>query len=122
MSNELGYLQKYITYATASSSGTTIGYLPANAYIVDIHVANPTAFNVGSADYLDIGDGTTANKFADNIVMDGTGDRTVTSTAYWGDVLSTSEPTQIVATYTPTGTAPTAGESMITVLYAFDES
>jgi hypothetical protein len=120
MANQIYYLQKKITYADTSAK--TIGQLPANAYIVDIVVENPVAYNVGSGDFLDIGDGTTVAKFADNIVMDGTGKRTVTSTAYWGSVLSTTEPTSIVATYVPTGTAPTAGESMITVMYAYNEN
>ena len=76
---QLGYLNLSITFATTTS--TSMGFLPPNAYITDIKVLVTTAFNAGGTDVVDIGDETTATKYADDVDVSSTGSATVTSTA-----------------------------------------
>lgn len=112
---KIGCLTKAVLYT--DTTAVTVGYLPANSHIIDIKVAVATAFDAGGADYIDIGDSSTANKFADNVNVASTGQASVTQ-AYVGSVLSTTAPTEIQAVYVPAGSTPTAGASYVTIVYA----
>ena len=103
----------------ANGTTTTIATLPANSQIFLIAVDVTTAFDAGTTNTVDLGDGTTADKFADALAL-GSAAR----------VLATSDVSQIpnlidvgaadvnvVATYNQTGSAATAGAATITVLY-----
>jgi len=103
----------------ANGTTTTIATLPANSQIFQITVDVTTAFDAGTTNTLDLGDGTTADKFADALAL-GSAAR----------VLATSDVSQIpnlidigaadvnvVATYNQSGSAANAGAATITVLY-----
>jgi len=109
-----GVLSKAIAYT--DTTAITVGYLPANAHIIDIIVTVGTAFNAGGNDYIDVGDASTANKYADNVNVASTGKASVT-VANVGAVQSTTAPTQIKAVYVPSATAPSAGSGYVSVLY-----
>jgi len=96
-----------------------IGTLPANSQIIDINVDVTTAFDAGTANTLDLGDGTTADKYADALAL-GSVARVLASS----DVsqltnlvdIGTSD-VALTATYNQTGSAATAGVAQVTVLY-----
>jgi hypothetical protein len=109
-------LQYSFTYSDTTSF--TIGWLPPGAYITDIKVLKTTSFEDG---VLDVGDGTTANKYADDVALNGTGAASVTSTAYWGAVASTADQTEIKGIVVATGTGLSQGAAKVVVEYAFNE-
>ncbi len=103
----------------ANGSTNVVATLPANSQIFQITVDVTTAFNAGTTNTLDIGDGTTADQFADALAL-GTAAR----------VLATSDTSQIpnlvdigtsdvsvTTTYNQTGSAASAGAATVTVLY-----
>jgi len=98
---------------------TVVATLPANSQIYQIAVDVTTAFDAGTTNTLDIGDGTTADKYADALAA-----------GAQARVLATSDVSQIgnlvdigtadvdvTVTYNQTGTAATAGAATVTVLY-----
>jgi len=110
------YLQVAFTFASTTSFH--IGWLPPNAYVTDVKVLLPTTFSDG---VLDVGDASTAALLADDVDLNGTGARTVTSTSAWGDVQSTTDQTEIKGIVVFTSTAPAAGAGKVVVEYAFNE-
>jgi hypothetical protein len=110
------YLQQAFTFANTTSFH--IGWLPPNAYITDVKVLVPTDFTDG---VLDVGDTTTAAAFADDVSLNGTGSKTVTSTAQWGSVQSTTDQTEVKGIVVFTSTAPGVGAGKVVVEYAFNE-
>lgn len=103
--------------AYTDTTAITVGNVPPNSVIVDINVNVGTAFNAGGADYVDIGNASSANAYADNVNVASTGAATVTKTAACGAVLSTTASTPIKAVYVPAATAPSAGSAYVTVTY-----
>lgn len=106
------------SFTFANTSSFLIGYLPPNAYITRIRVLVTTDFTDG---VLDVGDDTTAALFTDDVSLNGTGDKTVTSTAEWGNVQSTVNQTQVNGIVVATGTGLAAGAGKVVVEYAFNE-
>ena len=103
----------------ADGTETVVATLPANSQIYQIAVDVTTAFDAGTTNTFDLGDGTTADKYADALAV-GSAAR----------VLATSDVSQIpnlidigasdvdvTVTYNQTGTAATAGAATVTVLY-----
>jgi len=103
----------------ADGTETVVATLPANSQIYQIAVDVTTAFDAGTTNTFDLGDGSTANEYADNL--------DVSSAAR---VLATSDVSQIpnlidigssdvnvTVTYNQSGTAATAGAATVTVLY-----
>lgn len=109
-------LTKSFTYTDTTSF--EIGWLPPNAYITDIKVLKTTSFEDG---VLDIGDASTANKFADDVALNGTGPATVTANAQRGVVQSTTDQTQVKGIVVATGTGLSQGAGKIVVEYAYNE-
>jgi hypothetical protein len=113
--NEMyGVLSKNVTYT--DTTAVTVGYLPPNSHIIDIICTVGTAFNAGGNDYIDVGDSSTANKYANDINVASTGKASVT-VANVGAVQSSTGSTEIKAVYVPSGTSPTAGSGYVNVLY-----
>ena len=113
----IGYINKSVTYANTTSF--LIGYLPPNAYIVDIPVLQTTDFTDG---VLDIGTSASAARYVNDQSLNASaGKQTVTSTAYWGVVESTTEPTGVYGIVVATGTGLSAGALKVVVSYAFNE-
>lgn len=98
---------------------TTVATVPANSQIFQITVDVTTAFNAATTNTFDIGDGTTADQFADALDVSSAARLLATS-----DVsqipnlidIGTSD-VNVVVTYNQTGTAATAGAATVTVLY-----
>jgi hypothetical protein len=109
-------LQYAFTYSDTTSF--SIGWLPPNAYITDVKVLVQTTFTDG---VLDVGDATTANKYADDVDLDGTGSLSVTSTSSWGAVASTTDQTEIKGIVVATGTGLSQGAGKVVVEYTFNE-
>ena len=107
-----------IVYA-ADGTTTTIATLPANSQIFQITLDVTTAFDAGTTNTIDFGDGTTADKYADALAAGSLARVLATSdVSQIGNLidLGTSD-NQVVATYTHTGSAASAGAATATVLY-----
>jgi hypothetical protein len=115
--NRIGYLQ-YSAVSTDTSS-TTIGYLPPNAYVTNIKVLVTTAFDAGVV--IDIGDGSTANLFANDVDPTSTGAASVTLTAQAGVVQDTADQTKVTFIVVAGGSTLQAGAAKIVVEYAYTE-
>lgn len=90
--------------------------LPAGAEIVGWLTNVSTLFNAGSGNLLDIGDGATGNRFADNLNVGSVGQLV---TGYADDELfvpMTGE-VDVYATYVPSGTTPSAGAAVVACFY-----
>ena len=107
-----------ITFA-ADGTTTTIATLPANSQIFQISVDVTTAFDAGTTNTVDLGDGSTANQFAD--ALDVSSAARVLATSDVSQIPNLidigSTDVQVVATYNQTGSAATEGAATITVLY-----
>lgn len=109
---------KQVTFA-ADGTETVIGTLPANSQIVEIYVDVSTAFDAGTTNTLDLGDGTTADKYADALDVSSAGRLRATSdVSQIGNLvdIGTSD-VALTATFNQTGSAATAGTAQVTVLY-----
>ena len=109
---------KQVTFA-ADGTETVIGTLPANSQIVEIYVDVSTAFDAGTTNTLDLGDGTTADQYADALDVSSAGRLRATSdVSQIGNLvdIGTSD-VALTATFNQTGTAATAGTAQVTVLY-----
>ena len=103
----------------ADGTETVVATLPANSQIYQIAVDVTTAFDAGTTNTLDIGDGTTADKYADALAAGAQAPVLATSdVSQIGNLIDigTSD-VDITVTYNQTGTAATAGAATVTVLY-----
>ena len=98
---------------------TTIATLPANSQIIEIYVDVTTAFDAGTTNTLDLGDGSTADQFADALDVSSAARLLATSDVSQITNLIDigASDVQVVATYNQTGTAATAGAATVTVVY-----
>ena len=107
-----------IVYA-ADGTTTTIATLPANSQIFQITLDVTTAFNAGTTNTIDFGDGTTADKYADALAAGSLARVLATSDVSQITNLvdvGTSD-VQVIATYNQSGSAASAGAATATVLY-----
>ena len=103
----------------ANGTTTDIATLPANSQIFQITVDVTTAFDAGSTNTLDLGDGSTADEYADALALGSLARVLATSdVSQIGNLIDigTSDVT-VTATYNQTGTVATAGACTVTVLY-----
>nr|BDD44687.1 hypothetical protein 17 [Legionellales bacterium] len=119
MAQDKGIFALQYSAVSTDTSSTTIGYLPANAYITDIKVLVTTAFDAGVV--IDIGDSSTANLFSNDVDPTSTGAATVTLTAQAGVVQSTTDQTAVTFIVVAGGSTLQAGAAKIVVEYAFNE-
>ena len=108
----------------ANGSTTVVATLPANSQIYQIAVDITTAFDAGTTNTLDIGDGTTADKYADALAAGSQARVLATSdVSQIGNLvdIGTSD-VDVTVTYNQTGTAATAGAATVTVLYLQDRN
>tara|TARA_Y100000004_G_scaffold193504_1_gene256206 strand:+ start:88 stop:531 length:444 start_codon:yes stop_codon:yes gene_type:complete len=107
-----------ITFA-ADGTTTVVATVPANSQIFQITVDVTTAFDAGTTNTLDIGDGTTADKYADALALGSAARVLATSdVSQIGNLIDigTSD-VDVTVTYNQSGTAATAGAATVTVLY-----
>jgi hypothetical protein len=103
----------------ADGTETVVATLPANSQIYQIAVDVTTAFDAGTTNTLDLGDGTTADKYADALALGSQARVLATSdVSQIGNLIDigTSD-VDITATYNQSGSAATAGAATVTVLY-----
>ena len=103
----------------ANATTTDIATLPANSQIFQITVDVTTVFNAASTNTLDLGDGSTADEYADALALGSLARVLATSdVSQIGNLIDigTSDIT-VTATYNQTGTAATTGAATVTVLY-----
>jgi len=103
----------------ANGTTTDIATLPANSQIFQITVDVTTAFDAASTNTLDLGDGSTADEYADALALGSLARVLATSdVSQIGNLIDigTSDIT-VTATYNQTGGAATAGACTVTVLY-----
>jgi len=112
--NRIGYLTKTIAYTDTTS--VNVGFLPPNAFVIDVKVLITTNFQAG---VLDVGITGTAAHYADDVDLNAEGLASVTSTAQWGAVQDTSDQTQVTAIVVATGTGLAAGAAKLVVEYAY---
>ena len=108
----------------ANGSTTVVATLPANSQIYQIAVDITTAFDAGTTNTLDIGDGTTADKYADALAAGAQARVLATSdVSQIGNLvdIGTSD-VDVTVTYNQTGTAASAGAATVTVLYLQDRN
>jgi len=100
-------------------STTVVATVPANSQIYQIAVDVTTAFDAATTNTFDLGDGTTANKYADALDVSSAARVLATSdVSQIGNLIDigTSD-VDVTVTYNQTGTAATAGAATVTVLY-----
>jgi len=103
----------------ANGTTTDIATLPANSQIFQITVDVTTAFDAASTNTLDLGDGSTADQYADALALGSLARVLATSDiSQIGNLIDigTSDIT-VTATYNQTGAVATAGACTVTVLY-----
>jgi len=101
-----------VTYE--DTTATELFDLPANAILVALYVDVQTAFNDGTAAVLDIGNGTTANAYINDLDVSSTG-QTATGWSNLGSV--GTSPITMQATYTGTNEDADAGEALVYALW-----
>jgi hypothetical protein len=103
----------------ADGTETVVATVPANSQIYQIAVDVTTAFNAATTNTFDIGDGTTADKYADALAVGSQARVLATSdVSQIGNLIDigTSD-VDVTVTYNQSGTAATAGAATVTVLY-----
>lgn len=111
--------QKGTIAYTDDGTAVAIGTIPANSQIIEIYVDVTTPFDGTGTDLVDLGDGSTANLYADNLDV-ASAARVLASSdasqlAELADV-GTSDVT-VYATYTDSNGDAAAGAATITILY-----
>lgn len=103
----------------ANGTETVVATVPANSQIYQIAVDVTTAFDAGTTNTFDIGDGSTADQYADALAV-GTAARVLATSdvSQIGNLIDIgSTDVDVTVTYNQTGTAATAGAATVTVLY-----
>ena len=103
----------------ANGSTTVTAIVPANSQLLDIEVDVVVAFDAGTTNDFDIGDGTTANLYADALDVSALGKILASSDVSQVpnlDDIGTSD-VSLTVTYNQTGGAATAGQAVVTVKY-----
>ena len=106
----------YNTLNVSTADTVKVGTLPAGAQIVSCIVRITAAFNAATTNVLTVGTsaGSNADVISDADLSEGV---TGTTVGTRGCDLSITSDTPIYAKYTQTGTAATAGNAIITILY-----
>ncbi len=118
--NQTHYLRKTLAVGSITSAvAVNIGYLPAKAVVLGVSAVVSTAFNSATSDVIDIGTSVDANGFASAVDISSVGLKAADDLATSDDLYVTTE-TLLTATWTGTGTAPTAGNVVVVIEYAAD--
>lgn len=102
-----------IAYDVASPYTVSLGTAPNGAIVFATIVEIITAFNAGTTNVLEVGTSATANAYVQAADVN----ETATGTTVVSRSATLSAATEILAKYTQTGTAATAGLARVTVLY-----
>ena len=125
--NQVHFLRKSFTFSNADET-LSLGWVPANASVVDGGVVVATAFNSGTSDTMDLGFRNAGDGTADDADEYATLLDLTTAGVIAADALATAadahlpEGAEVTLTYNSTGTAPTAGQGYAWVSYIVDNS
>jgi len=103
----------------ANGTETVVATVPANSQLWQVSVDVTTPFDAGTTNTFDIGDGTTADKYADALNVASAARLLATSdVSQLGNLVDIgATDVDVTVTYNQTGTAATAGAATVTVLY-----
>ena len=103
----------------ADGTETVVATVPANSQLWQVSVDVTTAFDAGTTNTVDIGDGTTADKYADALDVSSAARLLATSdVSQLGNLVDIgTTDVDVTVTYNQTGSAATAGAATVTVLY-----
>jgi hypothetical protein len=111
------YLRKTIAFSDGNGAVVTVGALPAGAVVDRASTLVITAFNAGTANTMNIGTVATPTAYASATALGTVAQVVGTLTA--AQAYRTTD-TVVVATLTASGTAPTAGQAIVTVFFTVD--
>lgn len=114
---QVHYLRRTVDFNTAGiATGVQLGRLPAGALITRTTVRVVTAFNAASTNVLTVG--TEGDSGLDNIVAAGdVTEGSIGSAAVVGPLDPLAADTNVLISYTQSGTAATAGRAVIVLEY-----
>lgn len=117
---DIHFLRATLTLAelvAASTGGIQIGTLPAGARVLRSHTFVETAFNAGTTNVFDVGSAADPDQFITtaNALVGATGLKTLAPPALQG-VIAAELP--VIAIYSQTGTAASAGLLTVVIEYA----
>lgn len=116
-SQNIAYLRKKITYLDGISAVIQVGTVPTGAIILRGGVVVATAFNEGSTNVLDIGTVADDDGFATDLALGTIGVIVCDEMATTNDMGPFTADTSIIATFSRTGSASTAGEGYVWIEY-----
>ena len=120
VTNAAGVLSAITTTIAYTDTGAvTVGTIPANAQIINVHIDVTTAFNAGTTNTVTVGKTGSAAAYVTATSVGSAGRSSVATTGVysaWADVGS-SDVTYATVTYSQTGTAATAGAARVTIIY-----
>lgn len=125
--NQVHYLVTDIAYS--DSSAVSLGWIPANAVVIEVGINVTTAFNAGTNDLIDIGyrnagDATSddVDEFATSVDVSAVGRKAVDTAINTAAETYFPEGAEIVATYSQTGAAATAGAAKVWITYLVENT
>jgi hypothetical protein len=107
------------TIAYTNTTAVTIGTIPANAQIINVHIDVTTAFDAGTTNTVTVGKTGTAAAYVTATSVGSAGRASVATTGVysaWANV-GTSDIDYATVTFSQTGTAATAGAARVTIVY-----
>lgn len=120
VTNIAGVVSAITTTISYTDTTVTVGTIPANAQIVNIHLDVLESFNAGTTNTLAVGyTGGTTNAYVTPVACNLTG-RLGNSTAVlsaWDPLTPANTEVSATVTYAQSGTAASAGNARVTVLY-----
>ena len=120
VTNTAGQLSAITTTIAYTNTGAvTIGTIPANAQIQNVHIDVTTAFNAGTTNTVTVGQTGTAAAYVTATSVGSAGRASVATTGVysaWADV-GNSDVDYATVTFTQTGTAASAGAARVTIIY-----
>lgn len=125
--DQVHYLRKSFTFSNADET-LSLGWVPANASVIEGGVVVATAFNSGTSDTLDLGFRNAGDGTADDADEYATLLDLTTAGRIAADAMATAadahlpEGAELTLTYNSTGTAPTAGQGYAFLTYIVDNS
>ena len=119
VTHQVHYLSKDFTFA--NQTAVSLGFVPAGATVIRCGVVVSTLFDAGTNDFVDIGTIADPDGLAADLNVATAGVKIDTTIATSDDVGPYAVDTEIIATYGPTGTAPTAGVGRAWVEYILND-
>ncbi|NDB57719.1 hypothetical protein EB001_04675 [bacterium] len=121
VTNIAGVVSAITTTIGYTDTTVTIGTLPPNAQIVNVHIDVLTAFDAGTTNQISVGyTGGTTTAYVVGTNVNAYGRQGINTTGVlsaWDPLVPADSEVNVTCTYIKSGTAPTAGDARITVLY-----